>query len=232
MKFLISWNKSFNSKNYRHKLKTSLSASLIHSSVDDTILLHNKKTFLYFKKYSQQNKIPYYQATNYEYLNKLICLNTKNGKKQQTRFLFSSIFKNIYNKFSSFNTELYLDYPNYNIFFDFSKNFPIEFYKFDFIIKSIYTNLEFIFILKKQKLKRRKKKKLPPKLIFSYVAKTHRQSLTLRILNTYFNNYDLYTKQSAYTNAILYLLLTQKQSFLYKKKLSMYIRLLEKKKFY
>ena len=163
---------------------------------------------------------------------KLVTLNTKNGFKLKSFKLFCSILMYLQSYFIEFRHDLYNEYPTYATFFEFSRDFPQEFYKPDFLIRYIYLYLELIFLVKRIKIKKKKKKKIQPRLLISYIHSTHRAGITIRLINAYITNSAGLSASSRLGDALLYLILSGKESFLYKKKISMYARILEKKKFY
>jgi len=147
--------------------------------------------------------------------------------------LLGAVLNYIQTFFITFDKTLYEEYPAYAAFFEFSRNFSDEFYSADFLLRYIYLYSELIFIIKKVKAKKKKKKKkLQPKILVSYLPKSSRANITIRLINAYLNNSPARRGVGRLGDALLYLVLSGKNSFLYKKKLSMYEKILEKKKFY
>jgi len=90
-----------------------------------------------------------------------------------------------------------------------------------------------IFLIKRTKPKKKlKKKKAQPKAVISFLQKNSRNNITIRLMSAYLNRSTEKKNIRRLGDAILYLVLAGKESFLYKKKLSMYEKILEKKKFY
>lgn len=147
--------------------------------------------------------------------------------------MFYSILQYIYGFFFEFDKVLYNEYSSYISFFEFSRNFPEEFYKPDFFVKYVHLYAELIFLIKRVKPKKKlKKKKVQQKLLVSYLPGSTRLNITLRMISAYINSSNTNDKTYRLGDSLLYLILAGKSSFIYKKKLSMYNKLLEKKKFY
>lgn len=226
MKFL---NSIQNLKTIENKYTTSLT----YSTESKDASLNDENTFIYFQLQKQLLRIKHHSSDNCKFIKKLVNLNTKRGYKAKALNLFSGILTYIYNYFSYFDDSLNHDYPTYCTFFEFSRAFPEEFYKPDFLVRYVHLYLELVFLIKKIKPKKKlKKKKHVPKVLISYVPKNTRSNITLRIINTYINNSYVFDKSVRLGNSLLYLALSGRNSFLYKKKLNMYSKLLEKKKFY
>jgi len=93
--------------------------------------------------------------------------------------------------------------------------------------------LELIFLIKRVKPKKKiKKKKNQKKTVMSYIHNASRARITIRLISAYINSSAEKNNVRRLGDSILYLSLAGKESFLYKKKLSMYEKILEKKKFY
>jgi len=164
-----------------------------------------------------------------------VCLNTKKGNKLKATKLFTKVAHYINSYFIDFNKELMQTYPAYNIFWEFSRSFDKEFYSLDFLFRYIYLNVELIFLIKRLKpasKKKKKKKKISNKMIISYLPTLSRQSITTRLISAYINSSLTKSSIERLGGAIMYLIFTGKNSFLYKKKIAMYQRILDKKKFY
>ena len=206
---------------------------LIASSNYNLTACNNENLFIYFQLQHQLLKLPYHTLNSSKLTKKLISLNTKKGYKTKALYLFSDVISYIYSYFSYFDSSLNSEYSTYATFFEFSRTFPEEFYQPDFLIRYVHLYLELVFLIKKIKPKKKsKKKKNIPKILVSYVPKNTRSNITLRIINTYINNSGIFNNNIRLGNSLLYLVLSGKNSFLYKKKLNLYSKLLEKKKFY
>jgi len=179
------------------------------------------------------NKVKHSYNENYRLFANLVALNTKNGFRKKALMTLANSLEQIYEYFVEFDAELNLEYPGYAVFFDFAKIFPNEFYKPDFMLQYVYNYLELIFIAKRAKVKKKKKKKtLLPKLTVVYIPHSMRTSVTLRIMNAYFNKFAVFKKCDRISSALIYLTLAGKTSVLYRKKIIMYNKLLEKKRFF
>lgn len=212
---------------------TSTSARMLEINVNPNLITHNERVFKYSQAARQISRVNYTVDENYLYSRRILTLNTKRGLKQKSLMIFSNSLQYVYGYFDRFETSLAQEYPNYTTFFEFSRTFADEFYKPDFLLKYIYMLLELVFIIKKVKPKKKlKKKKIVPKVLISYVSRTVRPKITTRVINAYLVNFDLRNVVSRFGNALMYLALSGKQSYLYKKKTIMYTRLLEKKKFF
>ncbi len=230
---VVDFVKFLNSINTFTTLKNTNTAKGTVQNIPENITYNNDVVFTYFQLASQIKKIGYYNSDDYKFFKKLITLNTKNGYKLKSFHIYSGVLNYIYSYFHSFDSTISEEYPSYKNFFEFSKNFSQEFYKPDFFIKYIHLYLELIFLIKKVKPKKKlKKKKTSLKTLVSYIPNNTRSNITLRIINSYVNNASTYNSVVKIGNAIMYLAFAGKNSFLYKKKLSMYNKLLEKKKFY
>jgi len=214
-------------------LETTTYVNSSRCFIPTEIIKNNEKVFIYYQIKLQLKKTPYQYSDSYKFIKKLISLNTKRGYKLKSVQIYSNVLDYIYSYFESFDASLESEYPTYHSFFEFSRNFPQEFYKPDFLVRYIHLYLELIFLLKRVKPKKKlKKKKNIPKTLISYIPNHSRANITLRIINSYVNNSNTYNNVIRIGNALMYLVLAGKNSFLYKKKLSMYNKLLEKKKFY
>jgi hypothetical protein len=147
--------------------------------------------------------------------------------------MFCAVLTYIHAHFNDFRADLRSDHVAYTTFFEFSRDFSDEFYKPDFLIRYVYLYLELIFLIKRTKPKKKlKKKKLQQKMLVSYLPISARPKLTIRLIGAYINSSPTFNKTTRLGDALLYLILAGKNSFLYRKKLAMYNKLLEKKKFY
>jgi hypothetical protein len=194
---------------------------------------YNKTIFDSFQINIRLKKQAYYRSANNALFIKLISLNTKQGLKKKSMSTFSNVLAYIYQHFSVFDNAIYAENSAYITFYNFSKNFSDEFYKADFLIRYIYLYLELLFLIKRIKPKKKvKKKKIQQKTMVSYLSPKSRVNVTIRLINAYINSSIERSKTKRIGDALLYLSFYGKKSFLYKKKLSMYNKLLEKKKFY
>jgi hypothetical protein len=209
-------------------------APKIGSTMIPTIIKqHNDYVYNYFQIVEIINKQKYWNTPDELMIRKIITLNTKRGYKLKAYKLISAVIKYVHSYFLEFRHDVYTEFPAYITFFEFSRDFPKEFYKPDFLIKYIYLYLELIFLIKKVKPRKKlKKKKLQPKSLISYLPLRSRATITIRLINAYINRANIFYNVARLGDAILYLLFSGKNSFLYKKKISMYDKILEKKKFY
>lgn len=224
-------------KNTKKLLQTDLvykqTYSITASANPSVLIKHNEKVFQFFQIYNRYNRTAHYSSDNYRYFSKLVSLNTKTGFKQKSIKTLNKVFTQIYQLFEVFDNDIYTENPAYSTFYNFSRVFSDEFYKPDFLIKYVYLNLELLFLIKKVKPKKKlKKKKHTPKTLVSYLSQKSRTSITVRLINAYLNQSSDRDRSVRMRDALLYLVFSGKNSFLYKKKLSMYNKLLEKKKFY
>jgi hypothetical protein len=155
------------------------------------------------------------------------------GLKLKAFKLFGGVLNYINSYFIDFDANIYSTHPSYNTFFEMSRNFAVEFYTPDFLVRYVYLYLELIFLIKrvKPKYKKRKKKSVVKNLV-SYLPKNARLKITTRLISAYINSSAEHHNIERIGNSLFYLILSGKESFLYKKKISMYEKILEKKKFY
>jgi hypothetical protein len=239
VKFLNAWNLTNNGATKlkktsdTHKL-IKITLAGVRSQANPTLLLaHNERVFNFFQTTSCAVRRPYHNLDNYKLIVKLVSLNTKRGYKHKSIKIFYAVLGYVYSYFLEFDKGVYSEYPNYVSFFEFSRNFPEEFYKPDFFIKYIHLYAELVFLIKRIKPKKKlKKKKLQQKLLVSYLPGSTRSNITLRMISAYVNSSSTHDKVHRLGDSLLYLILAGKSSFIYKKKISMYNKLLEKKKFY
>jgi len=179
-------------------------------------------------------KVPHHSIGGQEIFKKLVRLNTKCGFKHRTYRLFCEVIVYVCSYFEEFDKDLSETYPAYITLVEFSRAFPDEFCKLDFFLKYLCNTLFLIFILKKIKPKKKmkKRKKTPLKIKISYISQRQRLGVTIRLINAYINSSPERLNVHRLGDALLYLLLAGKESFLYKKKVLMYSKLLERKKFY
>jgi hypothetical protein len=197
------------------------------------LIQHNEHVFKFFQIQSRYLRTPYGMSDNYRFFSKLAALNTKKGYKQKAIRTLNDVFTQIYQLFEVYDHSLQGETASYGVFFNFSRAFADEFYKPDFFIKYVYLNLELLFLIKKVKPKKKlKKKKNQQKTLVSYLSQRSRVSVTTRVINAYLNQSNERSKSTRIRDSLLYLVFSGKSSFLYKKKLAMYNKLLEKKKFY
>lgn len=188
-----------------------------------------------FIKLTTVNKLakkPFYKNRQTDFVNKLIKLNTKRGYKLRAYSFIAAAINEIYNTFQEFDPILYSEYREYLLFFNFAKSFPEEFYAPSYLLTYIYQYTELVFLLKRIRTKKRKKTQIQTRLKISYVGRGQRQNITLRLINEFCKAQALPKVGSRYVSGLLYLFLSGRRSFLYKKKMSLYNKLLEKKKFY
>lgn len=228
--FFVDFVKFINSLSTRNTLIIPSDQILNTHQQDDSTSKNHEITFMYGQLNLILSKTAYHDLEDSKLFKKLTTLNTKNGYKVKALHVYSGALQYIYNYFTTFDSNLAADYSSYRNFFEFSKNFSNEFHKPDFFIRYVHSQLEMIFLLKKVKLKKKKKASIP-KISISYIPSRARASITLRVINSYINNSSITNNSVRVGNALLYLTLSGKNSFLYKKKLMMYNKLLEKKKF-
>jgi hypothetical protein len=123
------------------------------------LLNHTEYLYTYSSSIQIINKTPYWAADNAHIMRKLITLNTKQGLKLKASKLFCLVLQQLHNYFVEFRRDIYAVHPAYNMFFGFSREFPNNFYKPDFLIRYIYLYLELIFLIKRVKPRKKKKKK-------------------------------------------------------------------------
>jgi hypothetical protein len=232
VKFLVCWTTKLyftDSERFEHHYPSHL----ITKSIPEPLVWQNERVFFYSQWDIARHRRPYTTLYNFQYYKKLINLNTKCGLKSQTRSSLSQAFTMIYSHFYGFDSELSAEYPNYRVFFEFSQTFADGFYQPDFFLRYIHSQVELIFLIKKTHPSKKKKNiKTSPKLTIVYISKKRRAALTLRLINTYINSFDLRRKSERYRSALMYLSFSGTNSFLRKQKLLMYTKLLERKKFY
>jgi len=192
----------------------------------------NSYAWNYFRAVEILRKQPHWADNKSAILKKLIKLNTKQGLKLKSFKLFGATLNYVWNYFTTFDNEVYKEYPSYAAFFEFAQNFPDEFYSPDCLVRYVYLYLELIFLIKKIKPKRKKRKKFQPKVLISYLPRSGRTNIAIRLISAYLNSSSARYNVARLGDALLYLILSGKNSFLYKKKLSLYNKILEKKKFY
>jgi hypothetical protein len=197
----------------------------------------NKTTrysFLY--KESSQTSLPNRQCIegSNQLLQRFIALNTKCGNKLKISKIFYKSFNYIYAYFNEFDHTLNINYPTYAGLFEFSRMFSERFYKADFLLLRIYNITELIFLIKNVRPKRKKKTKKHKQLkaIMVYLPFKKRATLTTRLISTYLSYGSSRSIEQRFGDSLFYLILAGRESFLYKKKLAMYTKILEKKKFY
>jgi hypothetical protein len=179
---------------------------------------HDKRVFEYYQTMLYLNKKPFFYSDNYKFITKLVSLNTKCGYKHKSFKLLTGALSYVYNYFEVFNKTLNSEYPNYTTFFEFSRDFPEEFYKPDFLVKYVYLYLELVFLIKRVKPKKKlKKKKIQQKLLVSYLSAHTRSKITIRLIASYLNSFTNFDKTVRIGSAMLYLILAGKHSFLYQK---------------
>ena len=162
----------------------------------------------------------------------LVRLNTKRGLRHKVLRAFKHSLTGVNQLFGTYNIDLANEHTPYNTFFEFSRNFPKSFYSSEFFFKYIHTLADLVFFVKRIKPRKKLKKITPVRTSIEYIPRYKRFQLTTRILASYINNCNARTLSTQITTAVLYLAFFGKQSFLYKKKISIYQKLMEKKKFY
>jgi len=204
---------------YRYSLLNTNNWGNFYTQTPTAIRTNNDKVFHYFQLYYTTNFKPYKESEDTILVKRLNSLNIKRGAKIKSYHLFSNALNYTHNYFDDFDTTLSSTYSSYASFFEFSRNFPQEFYKQDFFLRFIYLHLELIFLLKKIRPKKKlKKKKITPKISINYISGTKRVTTTLRVINAYLNSSTIQNNVARIGNALLYLTLSEKNSFLYKKK--------------
>jgi hypothetical protein len=215
------------------QLLNSTVYTIVSKSTPNPLIVHNQYVFNYFQTYAQLTRIAYYKSESYQLFTKLISLNTKRGLKQKSFNTLCSALRYIHTCFNDFDNNINSEHPTYSVFYNFSRTFFENFYRPDFFIRYVYLYLELIFLIKRVKPKKKlKKKKIQKKVMVSYLPQKARTNITIRLINAYLNSSPTHNKVFRVGDALLYLILSGKNSFLYTKKLSMYNKLLEKKKFY
>lgn len=239
MKFLHAYNIAvhsetlqFNQSNYASSLQLS-NYSVMSLSSPMSLVHHNERVFQFFQTKARFLSIPYHDYDSFKIYKKLSTLNTRQGFKQKSLQSLNDAFMQVYQLFETYDNDIQADNPAYGVFYNFSRTFVEDFYKPDFFLKYIYTNLELLFLIKKIKPKKKvKKKKNQQKTMVSYLSQKSRVSITTRVINAYLNQTNERIRSNRIRDALIYLVFSGKNSFLYKKKLAMYNKLLEKKKFY
>jgi len=239
VKFLYKWNTSIDAnlsiykKNIHDYLNYS-NAKIVSCSFPHELISHNTSVWVYFSKVAILRNYKYWNSANNQLIRKLISLNTKKGNKFKAVKLFNNVLHYINAFFINFNVSLHKEHPAYMTFWNFSKNFPTEFYAPDFMFRYIYLYTELIFLIKtiKPKSKKKRKKKIQLKSMVCYLNRSSRRNVTIRLINAYINSSGVHNNVARLGDSIMYLIFLGKNSFLYKKKISMYQKILEKKKFY
>lgn len=183
----------------------------------------NTNTFVFIKRNFIRNKkktfIDMFLKNSCYDGNKLKILNCCN--LVNWRF-FSNFFKK-----SNF---LNIKFPNYNIFYNFSKSNEF-FFDFNYILENIINVNESMFITKISKTDKKLKKKAKSKfnLELKYLNKIKRQGYIIKLLNLYSNNFNYYCYHERLLTSIITTLFDQRNSDLYKKKIYTYNSVLKKK---
>lgn len=241
VKFLIHEAEYYiNYDNPQKNIKASLdiyassTTLLIANNLDNYQTQQHATHFDTLQTYAVISKTPYYKNRPYNDMLHFIRLNTKNGLKLKAARYINASVQTLYQIFGKHDEGLMAVYPNYASLLEYSRNFSDEFYQPDFFFTFLYTALELVFLVKRIKPLRKKKKKrtISAKLKVSYVPGHLRKKITFRWINAYCVSYRARTAPEKFINALCYLVLAGSTSFLHKKKLTLYKRLLEKKKFY
>lgn len=230
VKFLKKWNIVASNRRKKHDLYYIKNFFYEEHKI---LINHHARVWKYGRKLDGLNNQVFWGSISSNIVRKLITLNTKCGFKLKAYKLWGGVLNYIYTYFLNVDDELNKNYTAYTKFLEFSQDFPEEFYKPDFFFRYIYSYVELIFLIKRIKPKKKiKKKKIKTKMLVSYLPGPNRKNITLRLINSYLNSSINRTNLFRLGDSLLYLILEGKNSFLYKKKLSMYEKILEKKKFY
>lgn len=183
----------------------------------------NTNAFIFVKRNFIRNK----KKTFVDMFLKNSCYNGKKLKMLNYCNLVNwRFFSNFLKKSNFLNTK----FPNYNIFYNFSKSNEF-FFDFNYILENIISVNESMFITKVSKTDKRSKKKAKSKfnLELKYLNKIKRQSYVIKLLSLYSNNFNYYCYHERLLTSIITTLFDQRNSDLYKKKIYTYNNVLKKK---
>ncbi len=238
VKFLNTWRIDVNipsyswDTTYTSLFKSSI-AKLSATMIPTVMTQHINFLWSYSRIILIVQKTPWWYDNNTKVIQKLINLNTKCGFKLKAFKLFGLVLQRLHNYFTEFNFVLNSEYSAYSTFFGFSREFVNDFYRPDFLVRYIYLYLELVFLIKRVKPRKKlKKRKKQAKVLISYLPPQARVSITTRLINAYITRIVGRYAAPRVADGILYLVFSGKNSFLYKKKLAIYEKLIEKKKFY
>ena len=162
---------------------------------------------------------------------KIINYLTIKGKKQTAYRIYNNTFKLFFSFFETYNQELSENYPLYNTYYQYSLKNKLIFYEPLFIFYNLVSFLQPSFVLTVKKiLKKKKQSKKPKELIINYIKPQSRFYFCVKSIVKYSKSFLFNKIEQKMSFSLLNLFLQNKNSFLYKKKLTAYNRIIKLRK--
>lgn len=163
--------------------------------------------------------------------NKLVNYCLLKGKKLLAYNIFKNSFCVFFTFFEHFNSELLENYPLYKLFCKHAVDHPTLFFNSHYILYSIINLLESVFVIKIKKVKQSSKvNKIQKEIFIGYIPPHKRNTYSLKLFKTFCFSFSYEKAFLKLTYGILSTFLSHKNSVLYKKKMSVYNRLLTLRK--
>lgn len=224
-----SWALHFFNVFYYNNYKTDISdyyliTNLTYKLFVDSVFLKKKKFFKNSNKALTLNL----NTTN---VDKLLNVSQRDGKK--IKFLkFLNKLNNVFYYSFIFKSSFFQNkFDTYQLFWNFSKENDF-FFNLNFILNNIALLNESIFTVKVIKLNKKSKKKFKKKFDFQvkYLNKNKRNLNVFKSLHLYSNSFNYYNYHERLLACLVLVFFGQKNSKIYKRKISTYSLVLKKKK--
>lgn len=198
---------------------------IFHKNLDFSNYIFFKKNF-FQKAIQDQFALTIFEKKNY-FFYKFINMIMLDGKKNLAFKNFKNVFLTIFSFFEIYNEELEQNYDLYKVYYEYSIEQKTSFFDPVFFFKTLSKLLEPTFILNKSKKTNKNKEQ---EIIIDYVPSFKRTSLFLKSIIIFAKSFDFKNFYMNIAYSVLNNFLTLKNSFLYKRKLLTYSRLLKTKK--
>jgi len=255
LKFLIKPQVSKDVFNYypvfKHQINHAkvLTHSNIYYTVFESYYYIHEENFTLFKKNTKTAQInflnivtkkkkmnyPDNQLDSYKRVNNLPVIIRflnylfRHGLKTKTLKDFNKGLSDFYFYFYFFNKKINAAYKHYNDVYALAPTLG-NFYRFDSILKSIADDLEPFFYLKVERVEKKFRKKLKKKFTSKiiYINPKKRSNLSYKALAYYPKLFSQYDLSSRIGEGLFKTFIEQKDSYLYKRKIFMYSKVLKK----
>lgn len=214
---LLAYDKGFNFITYRTYTSNAMLSFFMSMNKFNKIKFINNKVLSI-----KRNK-------NKSILNKFLNFFFRRGLKIQYTNTLNSSVSDFYFFFFFFNKSLNNMYKGYSEIYNLIPNF-LNFYNFGTMLNFLNTLLEPFFFIKVKKVEKKYRKKLKKKFVAqpSYVQPHKRVGLVLRSILYYTNLFSSYKLSERLSLGLFKLLVEQKNSYLYRRKIYMYSKMFKK----
>lgn len=163
--------------------------------------------------------------------NKIVNYIMEKGKKQKAYKIYNNAFKLFFNFFKNYNIELASTYNLYETYYNYAQKNQFIFFEPIFIYTNLVSFLQPSFTIAfKKTLKTKKNTKKPKEVIINYIKPNSRFYFCVKSIQRLTKSYEFNTFSEKIAFTILNLFLSNKNSHMYKKKITSYQKLIKLRK--